>query len=114
LLLHHCGQNKFLQPGLHKVAAYQQSSDMSFSPTWCRSPLRSLVLEVLEALVVQWVPLLLVHLVNPVVHLLDCVLLEALLDLELLAFHHVHLFQENCLYHHGLLVAQELGKWVCH
>jgi hypothetical protein len=73
-----------------------------------------LVREVLVALVVQLVPLLLVHLVNPVVHLLDHVLLEALLDLELQAFHHVHLFQENRLYHHGLLVAQELGKWVCH
>jgi hypothetical protein len=104
----------FLQPGQHRVAVYLQSLDMSSFPTLCRSLLRSLVREVLGALVVQLVPLFLVHLVNPVVHLLDRVLLEVLLDLELQASHHVHLFQENRLDHHGPLVAQELGKWVCH
>ena len=83
-----------------------------FFPILYRSLLRSLVLEVLKALVVQLVPLLLVHLVSPVVPLLDRVLLEALTALKLRAFDHVHLFQEDCLYHHGLSIAQELGKWV--
>ena len=114
LLLHHCGLRRFLQLGQHKVAVYLQSWGMSSFPTWCRSPLRSLVLEVLEALVVQLVPWLLVHLVDPVVPLLDRVLLETLMALKLQAFHHVHLFQENRLYHHGLSIAQELGNWVCH
>ena len=83
-------------------------------PIWCRSILHFLVQEVLVALAVQLIPLLLVHLVNPVVHLLDHVLLEALLALELPAFHHAHLFQEHCLDHHVLLIAQELGMVMCY
>ena len=107
-----CSTSLFCMPTPSSSSSIDQLSSCNICsfPTWCRSPLHSLVQLVQQLLVVLVLPSLLALPEVLEVHLLDQIPLEILVVLDHQASHHVHLFHANHLNHHDLKVTQNWGS----